>query len=145
MKLYQTFPNSVWYTDDVMFSTLSNKQIYYGIEVKDKNGNSIGLFDRNEFSHYALVNQNDEMWIRIIESNAKPIKQTRIMERKSMNLKLRYKILSRDKFSCKLCGRTAKETKLEVDHIIPISKGGKSTEDNLRTLCFECNRGKSNI
>lgn len=145
MKLYQTQPNSLWYTDDVIFSTLSNKQIYHGIEVKDNNGNTIGLFDKNEFNHYALINQNDEIWIRVIESTAKPLKQTMIIERKSMNLKLRYKILSRDKFKCKLCGKTAKETKLEIDHIIPVSKGGKSTDDNLRTLCFECNRGKSNI
>uniref|UniRef100_UPI00111C32C3 HNH endonuclease n=1 Tax=Mycobacterium avium TaxID=1764 RepID=UPI00111C32C3 len=33
---------------------------------------------------------------------------------------------------------------LEVDHIVPISKGGMSTPDNLQTLCWRCNRTKSN-
>ncbi len=31
---------------------------------------------------------------------------------------------------------------LEVDHIVPISKGGLTIEDNLQTLCWKCNRSK---
>ena len=42
-----------------------------------------------------------------------------------------------------LCGASANDgVKLEVDHIVPVSKGGKSTMDNLQTLCERCNRGK---
>ena len=53
-------------------------------------------------------------------------------------------ILKRDNFKCKLCGRSARDgVELEVDHIIPISKGGKTIESNLRVLCKDCNRGKS--
>jgi len=64
-------------------------------------------------------------------------------ERGKMNDGLRYNILRRDGFRCRLCGRTAQDgVKLEVDHIIPISRGGKTTYDNLQTLCKECNRGK---
>ena len=33
---------------------------------------------------------------------------------------------------------------LEVDHIVPVSKGGKTEADNLQTLCWRCNRSKSN-
>ena len=58
---------------------------------------------------------------------------------------LRYDILRRDGFKCKICGRSAADgIKLHVDHIIPFSKGGKTTPSNLRTLCQECNIGKSN-
>ena len=32
---------------------------------------------------------------------------------------------------------------LEIDHIIPIAKGGQTVEDNLQTLCWKCNRAKS--
>jgi len=56
---------------------------------------------------------------------------------------MRYNVLKRDGFRCCICGATAKDgVKLEVDHIVPVSKGGKSTMDNLQTLCERCNRGK---
>jgi len=58
-------------------------------------------------------------------------------------LKLRFDILVRDNFTCQYCGRKPEDgTKLEVDHILPSSKGGKTTERNLITACFECNQGK---
>jgi hypothetical protein len=56
---------------------------------------------------------------------------------------LRYDIMRRDNFACVLCGQGADDgIKLEVDHIHPRSKGGGNEESNLRTLCFDCNRGK---
>jgi predicted restriction endonuclease len=67
-----------------------------------------------------------------------------LLKRKTLSAKLRYEVFKRDQFKCRICGRTAKETKLEVDHIIPVSKGGTDDLDNLQTLCVDCNRGKSN-
>lgn len=65
-------------------------------------------------------------------------------ERTLMTDKLRYSILKRDGFRCRICGRTAADgVKLHVDHIIPVSKGGKTVPNNLRTLCETCNWGKS--
>ena len=32
---------------------------------------------------------------------------------------------------------------LEIDHIIPVAKGGATIEENLQTLCWKCNRSKS--
>ena len=43
---------------------------------------------------------------------------------------------------CGYCG--AQNTRLEVDHIVPRSKGGSNDPDNLQVLCARCNRGKSN-
>ena len=64
-------------------------------------------------------------------------------ERSLMTDKLRYSILKRDGFRCQICGRGAKDgVKLHVDHIIPVSKGGKTVPENLRTLCEDCNLGK---
>lgn len=64
-------------------------------------------------------------------------------ERGKMTLELRNKILRRDGFRCVLCGASEKDgAKLHVDHIMPVSKGGKTTESNLRTLCERCNFGK---
>lgn len=61
-----------------------------------------------------------------------------------MSDSLRYDVLARDGFKCVICGATVEDgVKLHVDHIIPISKGGKTEIDNLRTLCDRCNLGKS--
>jgi hypothetical protein len=53
---------------------------------------------------------------------------------------LRMAVLLRDGGRCRKC-RSA--IKLEMDHIIPVSKGGKTEESNLQTLCRRCNRAKS--
>lgn len=64
-------------------------------------------------------------------------------ERAIMSDTLRFQILRRDNFTCQICGKQAKDgVELEVDHIVPISKGGKTVPDNLQTLCRRCNRGK---
>lgn len=58
---------------------------------------------------------------------------------------MRYNVLRRDGFKCVRCGRgSADGVKLHVDHIVPVSRGGKSTMDNLQTLCEDCNCGKGN-
>ena len=68
---------------------------------------------------------------------------------RTINQRLRFLVLARDNFSCCACGASpAKDggiTKLHVDHIIPWSRGGQTTLDNLQTLCEKCNLGKSNI
>lgn len=59
--------------------------------------------------------------------------------------RLRHKILKRDNYRCVLCGWSAEDgVKLHIDHKIPVSKGGLTVEENLRTLCEACNLGKSN-
>lgn len=60
--------------------------------------------------------------------------------------KLRYQVLKRDNFKCCACGASpAKDPTIElhIDHIIPWSKGGKTSIENLQTLCSKCNLGKS--
>lgn len=54
----------------------------------------------------------------------------------------RFKVLSRDRFTCAYCGRSAPAVELVVDHIIPKSHGGTDRYDNLTAACFECNAGK---
>jgi 5-methylcytosine-specific restriction endonuclease McrA len=64
---------------------------------------------------------------------------------KSSRLQMRFAIFRRDNYRCQICGRTqADGVTLEVDHKQAKSKGGSDTWDNLWTLCFDCNRGKSN-
>lgn len=79
--------------------------------------------------------------------------QTEIMTRtphrtcRTPDLRLRFKVLQRDCFRCFTCGASPSVNPgivLEVDHIIPWSKGGETVIDNLQTLCFICNQGKTN-
>jgi len=70
-----------------------------------------------------------------------------VEDRRGIGLGLRYKVLSRDKFKCVRCGAspaTDPTCRLHIDHILPFSKGGKTTLENLQTLCEKCNLGKGN-
>lgn len=64
------------------------------------------------------------------------------VERGKVSNKLRFKVYARDGYRCRCCKRKFESKFLEVDHILPISKGGKSTIDNLQTLCHNCNQAK---
>ena len=55
---------------------------------------------------------------------------------------VRYRVLSRAKFRCELCGISADHKALEVDHIVPRNKGGSDDESNLQSLCYSCNAMK---
>jgi hypothetical protein len=64
------------------------------------------------------------------------------------SLRLRWRVLKRDRFKCCACGASpalAPGMELHVDHIVPWSKGGETVPENLQTLCSECNLGKSNV
>lgn len=64
------------------------------------------------------------------------------VERGKVSNKMRFSIYQRDGYRCRKCGVSQRYTQLEVDHIIPIAKGGKSTYNNLQTLCHKCNAKK---
>jgi 5-methylcytosine-specific restriction endonuclease McrA len=49
--------------------------------------------------------------------------------------KLRLRILARDAYTCHYCGDTANE----VDHIVPLKRGGSDDTDNLVACCRSCN------
>ena len=66
-------------------------------------------------------------------------------QRALMTPKLREHIKTRDNFTCCNCGNsihTEPNLLLEIDHIIPVAKGGQTEENNLQTLCWRCNRAK---
>lgn len=54
------------------------------------------------------------------------------------------KVVRRDGQICQECRNNVPDTEIEFDHIIPVSKGGPVSVDNLRVLCKKCNRKKSN-
>lgn len=89
-------------------------------------------FTRQENKHWFLAYNDMEVEI-----------ETTISIRQSISASTRFKILKRDGYRCSICGRDAKDgVKLEIDHKVAVANGGSSDDDNLWTLCFECNRGK---
>lgn len=66
-------------------------------------------------------------------------------QRALMTSQLRENIKRRDNYQCCSCNlgiENEPNLLLEIDHIIPLSKGGMTTYDNLQTLCWKCNKKK---
>ena len=57
-------------------------------------------------------------------------------KRKNLSKSVRFEVFKRDSFKCQYCGKSAPDVVLEVDHIIPVSKGGDNDISNLITACL---------
>ena len=76
-----------------------------------------------------------------------PKATTKRRTRREISERQRFRILVRDGFRCGVCGAsplTQRGIELHVDHVLPWSKGGETTDDNLETKCKRCNLGKGN-
>lgn len=88
-------------------------------------------------------------WINV-ESHADDAPSTGNSDRprrtpRDPNLALRFKVMRRDAFKCCVCGRSPandRSVELHIDHVKPWSQGGETIEENLQTLCSQCNLGK---
>ena len=70
--------------------------------------------------------------IRAFRRHAKPVKFSRV------------NIYARDGYKCQYCGVKCSISELTYDHVIPRSKGGKTTWENIVTCCYPCNGAKGN-
>jgi hypothetical protein len=74
------------------------------------------------------------------------VRTKEVLDKPCANIRMRFQILERDNFMCQYCGRTPQDgAKLVIDHVNPVSNGGKTELSNLITSCFECNSGKTDI
>ncbi|MDL2271251.1 HNH endonuclease, partial [Methanobrevibacter sp. OttesenSCG-928-I08] len=64
-------------------------------------------------------------------------------QRKNIPPGIRHDVLVKYDYRCAECGTSKENAELEIDHIIPVAKGGSNDIDNLQVLCRDCNRGKS--
>lgn len=98
---------------------------------------------RQALEAFVSYANSEEMAPPAIKASGAPVRRTS----RSPDLRLRFKVLQRDRFRCCTCGASPSVTPgvlLEVDHITPWSKGGETTIENLQTLCLACNQGKTN-
>lgn len=117
---------------------LKNKEMGYG---QTTYINRFGSW-RNSmiaFKEYVQQRQGD---IKVMRPSPVAHKTSR-----SASKKLRAQVFDRDRATCQICGaneRTKPGVKLVLDHIVPYSKGGETTYDNLQVLCRSCNIKKNN-
>ena len=91
--------------------------------------------ENGHFLHAARFALRVPSVIRLLEYRRIP-HQTRALSRKN--------ILLRDRNTCQYCGEVLASGDLTLDHVIPRSRGGASTWENLVACCHSCNRRKSN-
>lgn len=100
-------------------------------------------------SQRTTVKMDTETIDAMVEFLAQSIKfrKSAAGQRALMTARLRTFIKERDQWTCVSCGASVHiepNLLLEVDHIMPVSRGGLTQEQNLQTLCWRCNRSKSN-
>lgn len=103
----------------------------------------IQIVDSLSCNYDFLFNRNDQLKAIDYECTLKEYNSKN--QRKIMTKELRKQIIIRDNYTCQRCGKyMLDEVWLHVDHIIPISKSGKTIASNLQVLCSKCNGNKSN-
>lgn len=75
---------------------------------------------------------------------SEPFTETSIGRNRSRNISHStiIRVARRDNNTCQVCGRILLDREIEIDHVIPYSRGGTSDENNLRVTCLDCNRKK---
>src|SRR6202142_1240495 len=91
--------------------------------------------ENGHFLHAARLAIRLPSVIRLLEYRRIP-HQTRALSRKN--------ILLRDRNTCQFCGEVLASGDLTLDHVVPRSRGGASTWENLVACCHFCNRRKGN-
>ncbi len=74
----------------------------------------------------------DEAVIKAERNKARNLRKTRWWQQKTSS------------GTCYYCSRTVGFKQLTMDHVIPLTRGGRSTKDNLVPCCKECNNKKKN-
>jgi 5-methylcytosine-specific restriction endonuclease McrA len=92
----------------------------------------------------------EEAWTESGERARRELRDAKVRQpraaakrRSGLNTALRFTIFRRDSYRCGICGASAADgVCLEVDHKVPVAKGGGNQPANLWTLCSKCNHGK---
>ena len=98
----------------------------------------------------AEIVENHPSKFKVVNPNLEIYKPSIIRVKKNMKVDFhktklsRENVFKRDGYTCVYCGSEDKR-KLTIDHVIPQSRGGKDTWENLVTACFKCNQEKNDL
>ncbi len=147
-------------SDEELFEELEKVWVKFGkqpsyAQMRDFSMFFIGTYEKrfggwrnalSAFVNYINGNNIDEQDSNDTEQDSR--EELEHKTSRTINLRLRFRVLQKDNFKCCACGASpAKDPSVElhIDHIIPWSKGGETTIDNLQTLCSKCNLGKRDL
>lgn len=167
-KMQRVYSNKIYRCSNTIVNNVKNNpnEYVYKYFYKDKSS-----FEQQEIKNFILYSVNSKRPLYFVfiytSPNGRTTRRTSVLasqkvldyicqkeewlasakgQRALMTPKLREEIKERDNYTCKKCGNSTRNEPnllLEVDHIIPVSKGGKTVKENLQTLCWKCNRAKS--
>lgn len=115
--------------------------------IVEKSRNSYKLNDFDLLSQEQktdLITLCDQKIAQFIKRRGDTIWAHRRTNRNTVPGSIRYEVLKRAEFRCELCGISANEKALEVDHIVPKSLRGEDSVNNYQALCYTCNASKNN-
>lgn len=141
VQLYKKyFPEDNNYAVEILSKKLLKINFYDTITLEIKKGTYLG-YGETKYATSKYEYKIEEIYKLATDKKAK--NNFMQEQRRLMSDNLRFEVLRRDHYRCCLCGATKQDgVKLEVDHILPVAKGGRTELNNLQTLCERCNRGK---
>jgi diadenosine tetraphosphate (Ap4A) HIT family hydrolase/5-methylcytosine-specific restriction endonuclease McrA len=142
-NLLQFDPSQLEYyqsiTNNMVGKVLRNHQVVS----KEKSVYSLSNFDQlTKEQVETLIRLCEEKVDSYIQKRGDAIWQHRRNNRQPVSGSVRYQVLKRAQFRCELCGISANEKALEVDHIVPKNSGGVDSINNYQALCYSCNATK---
>lgn len=106
-------------------------------EIKQVRAEDFRVFLGNKLADFLCERESETHLDEHLEHSATRGRRTDLSPSRRMT------VFERDNYTCQYCGRKAPEVVLEIDHIVPVAKGGGNEITNLATICRECNAGKS--
>ena len=135
--------SQIQYYERVVKSMPVKVLLNHDVITKEKNQVSLNTETLSFSQRQKLISLCDSKLNELLESRGLKLWDYRLIDNPVPD-SLRYKVLKKSNFRCDLCGATKYDRPLDVDHIIPRSRKGKTEESNLQVLCSKCNRSKRN-
>ncbi len=140
-------PSQVEYYQQITNGMVGKVLRQHNLVIKENrkpNWNLVGADELSDSEVSDLVGICQDKLHEFLDARGQAIWDHRRRGRRPVSGTIRYEVLKRAKFRCELCGISAKEKALEVDHITPKSLGGDDDISNYQALCYTCNAQKLN-
>lgn len=141
--LLQYDPSQIEYYQSITNNMVGKVLRNHKIVEKEKKNYSLNEFNKLTQSQIEELKKICELKIdSYIRKRGDAIWSHRTSNRAPVSGSIRYQVLKRASFRCELCGISAEEKALEVDHITPKNLGGEDSINNYQALCYSCNASK---